>query len=62
MLAILDVCTPFALRSPSTDVIDTEVRLKHGFNIALDTFRSAAWSQVWFKEILLSIGVSYRVV
>ena len=28
----------------------------------LDTLHIAAWSHVWFKEILLCIGVGYRVV
>ena len=33
-ITILDTCTPFASSSPSTDVLDTEWRLKHGFNTA----------------------------
>ena len=35
LLALFDVCTPFTSTSPSTDGLDKELHLKHGFNIAL---------------------------
>ena len=35
MLALFDVCTPFTSSSPSTDRLDTELRLKHVFDVAV---------------------------
>ena len=65
MLAILDVCTPFASSSPSTDGLNTEWGLKHGFNIVLrcPTYCCSVSHLAWGNSIVwVSCGVvwSYR--